>query len=394
MVKFRQKMYIAPLIPALGAKVVGAAKALGTGQGLMNASMMAGTGLQVGEMSGLLKNKGQERLQQQQIAAQQKTDQANIKAAKIQAESNQQLAQAITATGNTGSVSPSQVIANTKGFSSYTLKNQKLFAMKYNMKDVKGFGKDVGNHLWKNKGHIGGFLGFGLLAGTGKYVADRIIQKDKSVMPQEKSYSSLPKPETKSIMSKKSGMGTVLALGLGLGALQPVSSYISDKIQQKAISKKAEKQYSTTNFFRKGMRSIKRSGWNSRQNMNDINRINNSKSTWYDPRSWIWVKKIMHNPVRGTANVYNSFNMMGGETGMQSFRESLSGKHSSGSKISRDLSDFMKNHGAVSMAGIGAIGGTALFKTSDLVDKGMEKTVRAIDKNAYKYTDSKEEEIK
>jgi hypothetical protein len=87
-------------------------------------------------------------------------------------------------------------------------------------------------------------------------------------------------------------------------------------------------------------------------------------------------------------------NMMGGETGMQSFQNSLVGKGTSGSKLSKDIANFTKNHGATSMAAIGAIGGGALFKASDLADKGVEKALRTVDKNAFKYSDTKEEMIR
>ena len=86
--------------------------------------------------------------------------------------------------------------------------------------------------------------------------------------------------------------------------------------------------------------------------------------------------------------------LMGGETGMRSFRKSLTGKKSSGSKLSKDIANFTKNHGATSMAAIGLLGGGALFKASNIAEKSTEKALRALDKNAFKYTDSKEEEVK
>ena len=189
--------------------------------------------------------------------------------------------------------------------------------------------------------------------------------------------------------------GGALGMGIAMGALQPLGTYLGDKAQQKSLARKTEeKQFANPSIFTKGLNSIKRSGWNSKQDMNIINNINKSDSKVYDPRTWKWLKKVRHNPLRGAANVYNSFNMMGGETGMKSFQNSLRGKGTSGSKLSKDVADFMDRHGATSMAAIGAVGGGALFKTSELAEKGTEKTLRAIDKNAFKYTDSKEEEMK
>lgn len=387
MVKFRQKMYIAPLAAPLLAK---AGTALGS-TSLMNAVGVAGLVGQGGSM--VQANQQMKQAEQHQ--------QQNAKLQKQQMQVEAQKADAINKLANTPIGQTTQGQAVQQGLFSNTkiLKNQKLFA-RYNMQDIKGFGKDVGNHLWKNKKHIASFLGFGALISGGKYLADKAIQKDKSVMPNQentqKSYSDVNTSPTKvkSIMSKAKNAAPTLLIGLGMGAIQPISSYISDKAQQKAISKKSEKNFSIRNFYRKGINSIKRSGWNSRQDMNVINKINNSSSSWYDPRSWKWLKKVKHNPVRGAANVYNSLMMMGGETGMQNFRKSLVGKGTSGSKLSNDVANFMDKHGAVSMAGIGALGGTALFKASDLFERGTEKSIKAVDKNAYKYTESKEEEMK
>lgn len=376
MIKFRQKMYIAPLAIA---------------GGLMNTAMTAGT---VGSLI-----QGQQQMKQ---AEEHQEENAKIQKQQIMAENRK--AEAIQNLANSGAANTNAGQAIQYAASdTKILKNQKLFAMRYNMQDIKGFGKDLGNHIWKNKKHIGGFVGFGVAMTGGKYLADKMIQKDKSVMPQQneenkqKAYSEVKKQVSpkkgKNIISKLGGAG--LGMGLAMGALQPLGSYIGDKAQQQSVSKKSEeRQFANPSIFRRGINAIKRSGWGSRQNMNVIDNINNEKSKVYDPRTWKWLKKVKHNPARGLANVYNSFNMMGGETGMKSFQNSLTGQGTSGSRLSKDIANFTKRHGATSMAAIGAIGGGALFKSSELAEKGTEKTLRAIDKNAFKYTDSKEEEMK
>ena len=376
MIKFRQKMYIAPLAIA---------------GGLMNTAMTAGT---VGSLI-----QGQKQMKQ---AEEHQEENAKIQKQQIMAENRK--AEAIQNLANSGAANTNAGQAIQYAASdTKILKNQRLFAMRYNMQDIKGFGKDLGNHIWKNKKRIGGFVGFGVAMTGGKYLVDKMIQKDKSVMPQQneenkqKAYSEVKKQVSpkkgKNIISKLGG--AELGIGLAMGALQPLGSYIGDKAQQQSVSKKSEeRQFANPSIFRRGINAIKRSGWGSRQNMNVIDNINNGKSKVYDPRTWKWLKKVIHNPARGLANVYNSFNMMGGETGMKSFRNSLTGQGTSGSRLSKDIANFTKNHGATSMAAIGAIGGGALFKTSELAEKGTEKTLRAIDKNAFKYTDSKEEEMK
>ena len=381
MIKFRQKMYIAPLAMLGGSTAMNVIGGLGLVQG--GAGMVQAN---------------------QQMKQAEQHQQQNARLQKQQMKIEAQKADAINNLANSpaGQTPAGQAVQQGLFSERKVLKNQKLFAMRYNMQDVKGFGKDLGNHILKNKKRIGGFVGFGVAMTGGKYLADKMVQKDKSVMPQQneenqqKEYSDnkLPTPKKSgSIMSKIGSAG--LGMGVVMGALQPLSSYASDKVQQKSISKRSEeKRFANPSIFRRGVNAIKRSGWNSRQNMDVINNINNSESTWYKPGSWKWLKKIKHNPARGLANIYNSFNMMGGETGMKSFQNSLTGKGTSGSKLSKDIANFTKNHGAASMAAIGAIGGGALFKASELAEKGTEKTLRAIDKNAFKYTDSKEEEMK
>lgn len=391
MIKFRQKMYALPLLAAAG----GALKAIGGGSAAMGAMNVATTGTMAG---GMIQGAGQ--MKQADIHQAQ-----NLKMQKQQMKVEKQKVDAINNLANSpvGQTPQGQAVQQGLFSERKVLKNQKLFALKYNMQDLRGFGKDVGNHILKNKKTIGGFLGFGVAMTGGKYLADKLIQKDKSVMPPEtehklepRSYSDrkqLPGKKNGSIMSKLGG--GALGMGIAMGALQPLGTYLGDKAQQKSLVRKTEeKQFANPSIFTKGLNAIKRSGWNSRQDMNVINNINNSKSKVYDPRTWKWLKKVRHNPLRGAANVYNSFNMMGGETGMKSFQNSLRGKGTSGSKLSKDVADFMDRHGATSMAAIGAVGGGALFKTSELAEKGTEKTLRAIDKNAFKYTDSKEEEMK
>ena len=389
MIKYRQKMYALPLLAAAGAGI----KAIGGGSAAMGAMNIASTGTMAG---GLVQGVGQMKQADQHQAQ-------NMKMQKQQMRVEKQKAEAINNLANSpvGQTAQGQAVQQGLFSEKRILKNQKFFALPYKMQDLKGFGKDVGNHILKNKKTVGGFLGFGVAMTGGKYLADKLIQKDKSVMPQETEHKLEPKsysdkkqlPEKKgSIMSRLGG--GALGMGVAMGALQPLGTYLGDKVQQKSLTRESEeKQFANTSIFTRGVNSIKRSGWNSRQDMNVINKINDSKSRVYDPRTWKWLKKVKHNPLRGAANVYNSFNMMGGETGMKSFQDSLRGKGTSGSKLSKDVANFMDKHGATSMAAIGAIGGGALFKASDLAEKGTEKTLRALDKNAFKYTDSKEEEI-
>lgn len=390
MVKFRQKMYALPLLAAAG----GALKAIGGGSAAMGAMNVATTGTMAG---GMIQGVGQMKQADMHQAQ-------NLKMQKQQMKVEKQKVDAINNLANSPAGQTPQGQAVQQGLFSErkVLKNQKLFALKYNMQDLKGFGKDLGNHILKNKKPIKGFLGFGMAMTGGKYLADKLIQKDKSVMPQQneenqqKAYSDnkLPAPKKSGSIMSKLGGGT-LGMGVAMGALQPLGTYLGDKAQQKSLVRKTEeKQFANSSIFTKGLNAIKRSGWNSRQDMNVINNINKSDSKVYDPRTWKWLKKVRHNPLRGAANVYNSFNMMGGETGMKSFQNSLRGKGTSGSKLSKDVAGFMDKHGATSMAAIGTIGGGALFKASELAEKGTEKTLRAIDKNAFKYTDSKEEEMK
>lgn len=383
-------MYALPLLAAAG----GALKAIGGGSAAMGAMNVASTGTMAGGM--IQGVQGMKQAEQHQAQ--------NLKMQKQQMRVEQQKVDALNNLANSPAGQTVQGQAVQQGlFSTGVLKNQKLFAAGIGMKDVTGFVKDVYGHVKKNKKTVGGFLAFGAAMPVGKYIADRAVQTDKSVMPkEERSYSnstSSPKPKGKG----NSIMGSIMGPGIavGVGALSVVGSYIGDKASQKRVKDKTkdsiarQKTYSAApSLFGRIKNSIKRSYWGNKQNMDYINSINKpNKDRWWSPKDWVWLKKVKHNPLRGAANVYNSFNMMGGETGMQSFKNSLVGKGSSGSKISKKIANFMDNHGATSMAAIGAIGGGALFKASDLVDKGVESGIRKLDKNAYKYTDSKEKEM-
>ena len=376
MIKFRQKMYIAPLAAAgLASKVGGWA---------MNGLNMAGQASMIG---GVVQTN-----QQMKQAEQHQAENAKLQQQQIAAENKK--AQAIQNLANSGNSSTlgAQAVQYAASDVRSSLKNQKFFA--YTKGDVVGFAKDTGKHLYKNRKHIGSLATFGVAALGGKYLADKIIQKDKSIMPkEERAYS---------VMGSMSGLGIVA----GIGALPVAANYLGDKLQQKSVSKKTEKfakkkekeekSFSAIRRFgKKSLLALKRGAWGRKQNMNIINKINNGpESQISDPRTWHWLKKVRHNPVRGLANVYNSMSMMGGETGMASYKNSLVGQGSSGSKLSKDVANFMDNHGATSMAALGLIGGTALMKSSELIDKTSEKALRKIDKNAFKYSDSKEEEIR
>lgn len=384
MIKFRQKMYVAPLAAAgLLSKAGGV---------VMNGLNMAGQASMIG---GVIQTQ-----QQMKQADAQQEENARLQKQQIAAENRKAEAIQNLANSGAGGTNAGQAIqyaaSDTK-----ILKNQKLFA-RYNMQDVKGFGKDVLGHLKKNKKHITGFLGFGATMTAGKYLADKLIQQDKSVMtkPEEKAYSI----DFSNDIGNFGKMNIKAAVpALIMGSLTPVASYLGDKAQQASVARKSKKKEKEKDFSvssaisrtaKKGILAIKRGAWNRKQNMKIIDKITNGpESKIRDPRTWHWVKKVKHNPVRGIANVYNSMSMMGGETGMKSFQNSLTGKGTSGSRLSKDVSDFMSNHGATSMAAIGAIGGSALMGMSELADKVSEKGFRIADKNAFKYTDSKEERM-
>lgn len=375
MVKIKRKLYALPLLAAAGAGM----KAIGGGSAAMGAFNIASTGTMA---AGLAQGVGQ-----MKQADEHQEENAKLQRQQIAAENKK--AEAIQNLANSGASGAARQAVQYAASDTRVLKNQKLFA-RYNMQDIKGFGKDFLGHMKKNKKTIGGFIGFGVAGTTGKYIADKMVQQDKSIMQPRNDEENQNQPRSYSI--------TAAAMGMGIGALGTISSYVTDKTKQEEMvkkTKKKDKQFSVSRAFRNGMTALKRGSWNHRQDMGVIERITNGpESKIYDPRTWHWLKKVKHNPVRGLANVYNSFSMMGGETGMKSFKNSLVGTGTSGSRLSKDVANFMDNHGATSMAAIGAIGGGALMKASELADKGTEKVFRTVDKNAFRYNDSKEEEIR
>lgn len=382
MIKFRQKMYALPALLTVG--------------NVMNGAMTVGTvgSLFQGHSQMKQAEEHQEenaRLQKQQIAAENK-----------KAEAIQNLANSGNA-GTVGAQAMQYAASDTK-----ILKNQRLFAARprsrYTMKDITGFGKDVIGHIKKNKGTIIGFGAFGVGMPLGKYAVDKAIQKDDSVMKNIES-GSQPIQRGYSAVKKNGGllkatMGSVAMGAVFGGLLGPGLNYISDKNQQRQLASQVRdprkrnsseaEQRSYSFSFKKAFRN---SGWGRKQSQAVTDRITSGESKLLSPKTWHWVKGTKENLARGLASFYNTFNMMGGEKGMASFKKSLTGPGSSGSRISKKVVGLMDNHGATSLAAIGAIGGGALFKGSDLIEKGTEKVLRKVDKNAFKYSDSKEQEM-
>ena len=134
MIKFRQKMYVAPL-------------AMLGGSTAMN--VIGGLGLVQGGAGMIQTNQQMKQAEQHQ--------QQNARLQKQQMKVEQQKADAINNLANSPAGQTPQGQAVQQGlFSNRELKNQKLFALPYSVKDVTGFGKDVGNHLLKKKKYIGG----------------------------------------------------------------------------------------------------------------------------------------------------------------------------------------------------------------------------------------------
>ena len=380
-------MYVAPLAAGL----------LSNG---LNVAMTAGTvgSLVQGHSQMKQAEEHQEenaKLQKQQIAAENK-----------KAEAIQNLANSGNA-GTTGAQAIQYAASDTK-----ILKNQKLFAVKntgIGMKDVVGFGKDMWNHIKSKKKFIIGMGAFGVGMPLGKYAVDKAIQQDRSVMqrdpqPQqrinERSFSKKVPVRGKGKSGSILSGGTLGNVAMGAvfgGLLGPGMNYISDKARQKQLANQVrvpEQQENAPRQRSYSFRSaLKNSMWRKKQSQAVTDKITSGESKLLSPKTWHWYKGMKENAARGLASFYNTFNMMGGEKGMASLKNSLTGKGSSGSKISKKVANIMDNHGATSMAAIGAIGGGALFKGSELIEKGTEKVLRGVDRNAFKYTDSKEQEI-
>lgn len=426
MIRFKQKEFVLPLL-GMGAGAVG--NAIGVGG-------MAMTGAQMVQSSSQAKD------QEAQMEAQQKA----------QEKQNKRLTNALNniAQNNPGAAAQAGTMVGQAQFS-YSSVMQREFA--YKTSDITGFGKD----LWKfaksdtMKKYAANGLAFGGLMATGGYVADKLIQRDQKKRTGENDNQSQSSgigkklaiggaslgvlalhPKTRSIMTSGikrvtnlTGMGWKGALGAtAMGAAMPAIGYLANRSQEQgaANNTQQQRQYSEEKEMSTGKKLLygagavagtvglgmlakrnptlrkwgnsilDKSGWNSYKKVKDPGFIHTNQGTWGTIKG-IFSKDPRRSLKHIAKTINNTLGMANGETGLQTFHNHLTKPGGSGSKLTGDVANFVKNHQTTALLGGTAAGMAGMAATFDLGEKVANKGFRMVDKNAYKYQDSQEEQL-
>lgn len=251
-----------------------------------------------------------------------------------------------------------------------TLKNNKTLG------NAKGLAKDVGKIVWKGKNKlIGGTMMGATMAGA-SYLTDKAIQKDmkKNGMPLEKTYSA------GSIMKAVKGTGKVLGEAAkknkgtlitmaALGSAPMALGYSAEKAQYKDQMALTQRNYAVP-----GVMAVKRLFTGASKS------VRNSQ-IFKTPGQTI---------LGGLSNLFGG----GGRKGVYKFGHQLNryGKYS-GSVWSQKAGKFIMDNPKTALAGSIPVGAAVLGATWGTGEKIVNKTARALDKDAFKYQDSKNQEI-
>lgn len=251
-----------------------------------------------------------------------------------------------------------------------TLKNNKTLG------NAKGLAKDVGKIVWKGKNKlIGGTMMGATMAGA-SYLTDKAIQKDmkKNGMPLEKTYSA------GSIMKAVKGTGKVLGEAAkknkgtlitmaALGSAPMALGYSAEKAQYKDQMALTQRNYAVP-----GVMAVKRLLTGASKS------VRNSQ--------------IFKTPGQTILGGLSNLSGGGGRKGVYKFGHQLNryGKHS-GSVWSQKAGKFIMDNPKTALAGSIPVGAAVLGATWGTGEKIVNKTARALDKDAFKYQDSKNQEI-
>lgn len=252
-----------------------------------------------------------------------------------------------------------------------TLKNNKTLG------NAKGLAKDVGKIVWKGKNKlIGGGTMMGATMAGASYLTDKAIQKDmkKNGMPLEKTYSA------GSIMKAVKGTGKVLGEAAkknketlitmaALGSAPMALGYSAEKAQYKDQMASTQRNYAVP-----GVMAVKRLLTGASKS------VRNSQ--------------IFKTPGQTILGGLSNLSGGGGRKGVYKFGHQLNryGKYS-GSVWSQKAGKFIMDNPKTALAGSIPVGSAVLGATWGTGEKIVNKTARALDKDAFKYQDSKNQEI-
>lgn len=374
MVKFKQKDFIAPVIPMLAS--LGVEGAIG----------VAG-------------NSAQKKANEEQTAIMEQQ-------AEQQAEANRAMQKTLDKIAENASKNPmgaAQAAVQTMQQKQYANVGSSILSFARN---AKGFAKDLGPVIWKRKNDIiGGVLGGSALAG-GAYLADKYVQHDmkksgikipeKSDAPVQKSYATIggvlkgTGKVLKDAVKENKGMIATLSV---MGAAPVLAGYASNKAQMKdqikATSGNANKnsnpQINKNKLNQKtySIGSFIKSGWNSLKKSNFGQTVKKNYNTFNAHRGQSILGFISNNIAMG-----------GGRKGVERFGDDLIKQGAkSGNKWTQKAGNFVKNYPKTAIAASIPIGLGVTAATWDQGEKLTKKALKKIDKNAFAYQESQNEEV-
>lgn len=348
MIKFRQKIFVVPALVALGGKA-------------MTALNVAGA---VGTVASVKQGADQMKQAEEQAEEQNKKMTKALNKIAENAKNNPQAAQ------------QAADVVGQRQFARVNL--GKVFNNK-NLQNAKGLAGDLGKIVWKGKSKlIGGTLMGGSMAAA-SYATDKYIQKDmkKNNIPLEKTYA-IPG----SVMNTVKGAGRVVGKTMkkhggsiagmaALGSIPTLLGYSAEKRQYKdQIESTQQRNYAAPAVGMAVKRFLTAGG----------NKIGSD---------------LYKKPGETILGTISGFSGGGGKGGVYKFGHQLNryGKHS-GSEWSQKAGKFIMDHPKTSLAASIPVGGAIIGATWGTGEKLVNKTARSLDKNAFKYQDSKNEEIK
>lgn len=384
MTKFRQKEFIAPLA-ALG--------------GIANAAMIGGTGISI-----IQGKKQQKEIEEQGRAAQEAAE----KQQELIREQNRKLERiAEKAQSNPQAVGE---LKDVMGQRTYALINPKTVK---NAKLMLGDGlKILNNH----KDHLAGMAMTGVGVGTVNYAAGKYIQHDMKKegltehMTEQKTYA-IP---TKSIMeglskgvkfagkTAKNNWKSSLGWGVAIGGLPTVMQYQADKQQIKDQIGATQKVYanigSILNAGKAALKSIpgKIKGTPSAA-VESIRKIPTmAKGTWNSTKKgWNTFKS---HPGQSILGGISNLSFGGGSKGVKNIANEMSqGQSEWTRKIASKMTRVDKQGNIqptkVALAASIPVGLGIMHATWNAPEKAIKKATEAVDPGAYKYQNSKNQQI-
>lgn len=368
MITFRQKEFVAFLAPLLSKIGIGGALAAADiGVGLKGAS-------------------DQKKLSEEQAEQQERL-------ARQQRKSDARIAEALNNVASKNPAAGPQAAQLAMQQRNYTF-----------TRNLVGLGKDLGTIVKRNKvGFVGTTL-TGVAMGTAGYLTDKGIQKDmknsgiplppKEEKKKEKKYSVMSsitksggkflKESGKTIGQAAKSHKTGIMMMTGLATVPTVLGYSAEKKAYKdqlEQTKGAQKQYSV--FGKTLGKTIKSTVSGAKGTIQGLGK--SAKSGW---------KTFKSHPGQTTLGSVSNLMQGGGRKGVETFGKELEalGKQNN-SPWSTKLGKATQKYKKTAIAASIPVGAATMAVTWDAGQKMAEGTARKLDKNAFRYQDSQNQQI-